>query len=91
MLKPQDHVLITQRDESNTAWRIIKNEDWCQGGDFCYTFCPHKALTKSEKLNVNGYYPPIVAKIHRCVGCRIRGGICPDLAIPFAENLPKSK
>ena len=66
--------------------RIEINENFCKGCDICIEFCPTNVFDKSDKLNRRGYYPPIVARVEDCTGCRICDLMCPDLAIVIVEK-----
>jgi 2-oxoglutarate ferredoxin oxidoreductase subunit delta len=40
----------------------------------------------SQEINIKGYFPAYVAEQPRCIGCRLCGITCPDLAIEIALN-----
>lgn len=86
MLTRQERVPIVPKEESNTKWVIIVNEDWCKGCGFCYTFCPRDVLEKSTEFNAKGYYPPVATNLDRCVGCGLCEALCPDYAIHIKEQ-----
>ena len=56
-------------------------EERCKGCGFCIEFCPNDVLELSDKFNLKGYHPPVVANPEKCVNCSLCQLICPEFAI----------
>ena len=54
----------------------IKRER-CKACGLCIHHCPKKAISKSDSLNANGYYP-VQIDDELCIGCGICYTTCPD-------------
>ena len=54
----------------------IKRER-CKECGLCINHCPKKAISKSDSLNANGYYP-VQIDDELCIGCGICYTTCPD-------------
>ena len=73
-----------------TKSEVFVVADRCNGCGFCYDFCPKDVLTRSEKMNKNGVYPPKVVDENKCISCGYCRSICPTCAIFIKEKgLPK--
>jgi 2-oxoglutarate ferredoxin oxidoreductase subunit delta len=57
------------------------DEEYCKGCSICIDFCPLEVLDISDRINRKGYYPPVVAKEEKCIGCRFCELLCPEFAI----------
>jgi len=53
----------------------------CKECEYCINFCPKKVLVKGEKVNKQGYYPPILVNEADCIACGTCARVCPDVAI----------
>jgi len=60
----------------------------CKGCGFCWEFCPHDILEKSDEINAKGHHIPRVrpGKENSCVDCKICMEVCPEFAI-FTEEV----
>ena len=64
--------------------RVFIIEDRCKGCGYCIEYCPTGVLLQSEKFNVKGYHPPVLAENppdRVCIGCRFCELVCPEFAI----------
>jgi 2-oxoglutarate ferredoxin oxidoreductase subunit delta len=57
------------------------SEQLCKGCEICISFCPKRVISRSDKLNDNGYAPAVFNKGGECTGCAICALVCPDVAI----------
>ena len=57
------------------------NENLCKGCDICIEFCPTDVFEKSDKLNRNGYYLPVISREEACNGCLLCELMCPEFGI----------
>jgi 2-oxoglutarate ferredoxin oxidoreductase subunit delta len=60
--------------------RIEIDRERCKGCLLCIEYCPKKAISLSDKLNLKGYFP-VQFEGDACTGCASCGVICPDVAI----------
>lgn len=60
----------------------------CKGCGFCWQFCPHDVLERSEVMNDKGYYLPRVrpGRQGACLDCRTCTLVCPEFAIFTCEQ-----
>jgi 2-oxoglutarate ferredoxin oxidoreductase subunit delta len=58
----------------------------CKGCALCIEFCPKKAISISDDLNLKGYYVAAFDDVKECTGCATCAIICPDVAIEVEKN-----
>lgn len=63
--------------------KVTFREDRCKGCGNCIVVCPKKIISFSDKLNVKGYHPAIIAeeKMKDCIACASCAKMCPDVVI----------
>ncbi len=61
--------------------QILIDRELCKGCGQCVGACPQHVLAGGVRLNAKGFTPPEVVEPWRCLGCRLCGIACPDLAI----------
>ena len=66
--------------------RVTIEKDRCKGCGLCVENCPQKVLAMSKEINVKGYLYARPAQPHLCIGCRVCGVVCPDVAVEVAVN-----
>jgi len=61
--------------------------DRCKGCGFCWEFCPHDVLERSDDINAKGYDLPRIraGRERSCIDCKICQIECPEFAI-FTEE-----
>lgn len=57
--------------------KVKINRERCKECGLCIHHCPRKAISKSNTLNVNGYYP-VKIDDENCIGCGVCYITCPD-------------
>ncbi len=57
--------------------KVLINSNRCKECGLCIYNCPKKAISKSEQLNIHGYYPVIIND-EDCIACGICYTTCPD-------------
>ena len=53
----------------------------CKGCCFCIEYCPKKAISLSDKLNLKGYFVAAFNGESGCNGCATCALVCPETAI----------
>ena len=62
------------------------NFDRCKECGYCIKFCPKGCLTKGDKINKRGYFPPVFAA-ENCIACGSCACMCPDTAISVFKDV----
>ncbi|MBW2261004.1 MAG: tungsten formylmethanofuran dehydrogenase [Deltaproteobacteria bacterium] len=57
------------------------DKERCKGCELCTFACHQHVLGMSKELNTKGYFPALVERGPRCIGCRMCAVMCPDVAI----------
>jgi 2-oxoglutarate ferredoxin oxidoreductase subunit delta len=57
------------------------DQERCKGCLFCIEYCPKKAISLSNKLNVKGYFVAELSAENGCTGCATCAIVCPEVAI----------
>ena len=60
---------------------ITISPEHCKGCLFCIEYCPKKAISLSNKLNMKGYLIAQFNSENGCTGCATCALVCPDAAI----------
>jgi len=81
-LNTQSNNLKTRQKK---VFRVTINEDLCKGCDICVDFCPRNVYESSDRINVRGYYQPIIIAQDDCTGCKLCELLCPEMAIVIKE------
>jgi 2-oxoglutarate ferredoxin oxidoreductase subunit delta len=63
--------------------RVVIDEARCKGCALCTIACPRQLIRLSDRLNVLGFLPAVVADGDqpRCTSCALCARMCPDVAI----------
>jgi 2-oxoglutarate ferredoxin oxidoreductase subunit delta len=71
--------------KKNERGKVVINRERCKGCYLCISVCPNEAISISESLNQQGYYPVEPRDNGKsgkgCIGCALCAIICPDIAI----------
>jgi 2-oxoglutarate ferredoxin oxidoreductase subunit delta len=63
------------------------DSELCKDCKLCMSFCPHRLIETSDRLNQKGYYPArftekeIKREERKCTGCGLCAISCPEIAI----------
>jgi 2-oxoglutarate ferredoxin oxidoreductase subunit delta len=67
--------------KSGVKGKIRINGALCKGCSLCVSFCPHKSIRLSEKVNESGYNIARFEEESDCNGCAVCALVCPEAAI----------
>jgi 2-oxoglutarate ferredoxin oxidoreductase subunit delta len=57
------------------------DQERCKGCLFCIEYCPKKAISLTNKLNMKGYFVAGLITENGCTGCATCALVCPEVAI----------
>ncbi len=66
--------------------RVTVDRERCKGCGLCVQNCPQGVLALSKEINLKGYFFASPVCQPKCIGCRVCGIVCPDVAIEVAVN-----
>jgi 2-oxoglutarate ferredoxin oxidoreductase subunit delta len=80
------HALASLTVYNNTSMKTQKgsieiSQERCKGCFFCIEYCPKKAISLSDKLNLKGYFVAAFDGEQGCTGCATCALACPETAI----------
>lgn len=61
--------------------KVVVLAEYCKSCGLCVEVCPNKVLAIGNKPNQKGYYVVQVVDEANCIGCKLCGTICPDIAL----------
>ena len=62
------------------------NFDRCKECGYCIKFCPKGCLSKGDKINKSGYYPPVYDATN-CIACGSCARMCPDTVLTVYKDV----
>lgn len=57
--------------------KVLVKPERCKECGLCDAFCPKKAISHADHINLAGYHP-VVIDDEKCIGCGICYTTCPD-------------